>query len=84
MLAGDLFEADAATCGQVRESGFEFADDIEAFLAEEDLELSIDAVAIVEVANEVENREAVLSRMETQAAAELLEKDREAVGGAQK
>ena len=81
MLAGDFFKSNAATGRQVGKPGFQFAENVEAVFAEERLEFAVDAIPFVEVPDEIQNGEAFLARMQTQAAAELLEKYRQAVRG---
>jgi hypothetical protein len=81
MFAGYLFKADAATGREMRKTRLEFANDIEAVLAEECFEFAIDTIAFVELPNEIQNSEAFLAWVQAQASPELLEKNRQAIRG---
>ena len=81
MFAGDFFKADAATGREVWKTRLDFANDIEAVLAEECFEFAVDPIAFVEMPNEIQNSEAFLAWVQAQASPELLEKNRQAIRG---
>ena len=83
VLPGETVKLNGATGREVREILLNFLVDGKAVPWEERFQLGIDPVAAVGLADEVEHGEAVLTRCMTQAAAELLEEDGQALRGAE-
>ena len=83
VFAGDFFKADAATSRQVWKTRLKFTDDVETIPPKKSLEFAVDSIAFVEMPNEIENSEAFLARVQAQAAPELLEEYRQAIGGSE-
>jgi hypothetical protein len=78
MLACDAFKLDAASRWQVREVTFDLTINASTRMPEQGAELTVDAIASVNLSDEVENCETFLFRSMSKPSPELLEKYGEA------
>jgi len=82
-LAGDFVEVEVAVAGEFGEAGFELAAGRLAGAAEEGAEAEIEAEGLMLLADEVEYEAGGFAGVMAEAAAELLQKDGGAFGGAE-
>src|SRR5690606_237644 len=82
MLAGNPLQLNAATGWKIGKIGLNLPVDSLTSPGQEGAEFCIQAISMVSLAHEVENGQAILSWGVSQAAAELLEKDGQALRGA--